>query len=325
MKKFLISLVMLLNLSVAGLFAQNSLVATLSHGDNISMYYGNNALKDALNAAVNGDVISLSGGNFTCSNITKAVTIRGIGIDDSLPTVVTSQFDINIVENEPGKLSLEGISFIGKIITRGSKGSSAYFTKCRFEELVFERSPIKANITNCKILIFSNYESKSIQFLNSRIYKHGLNDGTSLVNCVIKVAYGNNPTGVQAINTVFFADNYDHYGSTNANFQLSSSNTVINCVAVNLPKLFAGLPVNIENKTSSIEDFFKNYDDGKFELTDEAKTKFLGTDSTEVGWYGGVLPYTSIPSYPRITKMNVANKSTADGKLSVEIEVSAAK
>ena len=64
-------------------------------------------------------------------------------------------------------------------------------------------------------------------------------------------------------------------------------------------------------------------DDQQFELTDEAKTTFLGTDGTEVGMYGGVLPYNSTPSYPQITKVNVANKTTADGKLSVEIEVSA--
>jgi hypothetical protein len=41
--------------------------------------------------------------------------------------------------------------------------------------------------------------------------------------------------------------------------------------------------------------------------------------------HGGVLPYDATPSYPQITRMNVANKTTADGKLSVEIEVSAAE
>jgi hypothetical protein len=90
-----------------------------------------------------------------------------------------------------------------------------------------------------------------------------------------------------------------------------------------MPNFFKQQQASIGNETSSSDVFFKNLN--TFELTDEAKAKFLGTDSTEVGWYGGVLPYTSIPSYPRITKMNVANKSTADGKLSVEIEVSAAK
>ena len=63
----------------------------------------------------------------------------------------------------------------------------------------------------------------------------------------------------------------------------------------------------------------------QFELSDEAKTTYLGTDGTEVGMHGGVLPYDTTPSYPQITRMNVANKTTADGKLSVEIEVSAAE
>ena len=72
------------------------------------------------------------------------------------------------------------------------------------------------------------------------------------------------------------------------------------------------------------KDFTGTYSDTQtFELTEEAKTKYLGTDGTEVGIYGGLLPYNSTPSYPQITKMNVANKTTADGKLSVEIEVSA--
>ena len=70
---------------------------------------------------------------------------------------------------------------------------------------------------------------------------------------------------------------------------------------------------------------FHKKEEGKFELTDEAKTAFLGDDGTEMGMYGGVMPYNSTPSYPQITKMNVANKATADGKLSVEIEVSAAQ
>ena len=72
--------------------------------------------------------------------------------------------------------------------------------------------------------------------------------------------------------------------------------------------------------------FTGSYSDNQtFELTDAAKAKYLGTDGTEVGMHGGVLPYDTTPSYPQITKMNVASKTTADGKLSVEIEVSAAE
>ncbi len=62
-----------------------------------------------------------------------------------------------------------------------------------------------------------------------------------------------------------------------------------------------------------------------FKLTDEAAAKYLGTDGTQVGMYGGNLIYDENPTIPQITKCNVAAKSTADGKLSVDIEVKAAE
>ena len=61
------------------------------------------------------------------------------------------------------------------------------------------------------------------------------------------------------------------------------------------------------------------------DLTDEAKATYLGTDGTPVGMYGGPMPFDLTPTYPQITKMNVASKTTADGKLSVDIELSTAK
>ena len=61
-----------------------------------------------------------------------------------------------------------------------------------------------------------------------------------------------------------------------------------------------------------------------FELTDTAAQTYLGNDGTQVGIYGGVLPYDENPLNPRITRCNVASKTTADGKLSVDIEVTAA-
>jgi hypothetical protein len=66
-------------------------------------------------------------------------------------------------------------------------------------------------------------------------------------------------------------------------------------------------------------------DEETFELTDEAKTTYLGSDGTQVGIYGGSLPFDPTPSNPQITKFNVASKSTADGKLSVDIQVNTAE
>ena len=68
------------------------------------------------------------------------------------------------------------------------------------------------------------------------------------------------------------------------------------------------------------------YNDSElFTLTETAKAKYLGTDGKEVGIHGGNLPYEEDPTTPQITKCNVAAKSTADGKLSVDIEVKAAE
>lgn len=90
---------------------------------------------------------------------------------------------------------------------------------------------------------------------------------------------------------------------------------------------------NTSNTYSTVEELFKTYkgtkldgiDSENFELTDAAKKKFLGIDGTQVGIYGGSLPYDPTPTNPQITKCNVAGKSTADGKLSVDIEVKVAE
>ena len=335
MKKFLISLVMLLNLSVAGLFAQGSLIATLSHGDSIAMYYGNYALRDALNAAESGDVISLSGGSFTAVDINKAVSIRGAGIDVSLPTFINGEFKVSIPDNEEKRLSIEGIRSTATITFKGGQGCSSYISKCHLYALTFQGTSISANIINCYITN-SIYSSDSplckVQLMNS--FVSGMPDNRLserstflFVNSILDVKNYRNGSfyteNGQFYNCIFFS-------SQESLQDLKSSNIALNCVSINAKDIFAANEANLGNHFSSFEELFKNFTGGnfenqKFELTDEAKAKFLGTDSTEVGWYGGAFPYTSIPSYPRITKMNVANKSTADGKLSVEIEVSAAK
>ena len=105
-----------------------------------------------------------------------------------------------------------------------------------------------------------------------------------------------------------------------------------NCLGVNASgyNMFKNIyPANKYGvvKEADIATIFKTFrgtysDTETFELTDEAKAQYLGTDGTEVGIYGGSLPFTTESSLPKIKKFNVASKSTEDGKLKVEIEVS---
>lgn len=114
---------------------------------------------------------------------------------------------------------------------------------------------------------------------------------------------------------------------------VSGSSTAYNCVGLGSTNIFKNV-TNATNKiVSDFASIFKTYtgakldllDSENFQLTDAAKTQYLGTDGTEVGIYGGNLPFDPTPSNPQITKCNVAAKSTADGKLSVDIEVNAAE
>ena len=68
-------------------------------------------------------------------------------------------------------------------------------------------------------------------------------------------------------------------------------------------------------------DAISSFKSERLELTDEAKIKYLGSDGTQIGIYGGSIPFVARTSNPQITKLNVASKSTADGKLSIDIEV----
>ena len=328
MKKLFLSLVAAI-VAATATYAQSTLVATLSHGSDITMFYGSNALRDAHNAAVSGDVINLSGGAFQAVDITKAVTIRGAGVDDATPTYILSSCKIKIPDTDTGRLSMEGVRcpnvYIEGILT------NAFFLKCVLIDISsYNGSAVKlVNVifADCKFTGTINWQgSGSIQFLNCFLsgFTSGNTTGNTLLNCIIIQPYWENISSIantQLINCIISGDSRNN---------LPSSSVAKNCIAINSPNCFSTSPSNTDCKHATFEEVFKDFtgtysDDQTFELTDEAKTKYLGTDGTQVGLYGGVMPYTSTPSYPRITKMNVANKTTADGKLSVEIEVSAAQ
>ncbi len=340
MKKFFLSLVALM-VSATAMFAQSILVATLSHAENVTMYYGTYALRDAYNAAVSGDVINLSGGGFQPVNISKAVTIRGTGIDEAIPTDIIGDFTINIPSEDTNRFSMEGIRCRNSITMSGTF-ENPYFLKCQINYISHLSNPnIKnAMFVNCKIIgSYSLYGTNSVQFINCYVDNFQNYDETtsraSFINCVIG-CYGysgseSTMASCYLMNCILFNTRTDSYGYAQP---LPNSTIASHCVAINdggrMNNIFNNSQVTPSCLHSTYAEIFRDFagsysDAQSFELTDSAKEQFLGADGTEVGLYGGLMPFTTIPSYPRITKMNVANKTTADGKLSVEIEVSAAE
>ena len=332
-------MVVALTMAIMG-YSQNSLVATLSHNGEISAFYGASALQEAHDASQHGDIITLSSGTFVAADIKKALTIRGAGmyvdsVTHILPTVITGNFYIEISDSIEQHLTMEGIYNNNTISVKGTLKEASFqkcrlksftyynFTSTKMDKLTFVHCKITSNINipkigqtsflNCYVAepsAASDYASSSMDFVNCIVENSYVDHiyNSSLTNCIIKT-YGN---------------------------YLPSSSTALYCLGINSSdsdnyNIFYYEPkIGSTMYTGELNELFKTYtgtydDDETFELTDAAKALYVGNDLKQVGMYGGIFPFSSIPTNPRIVKCNVASESTADGKLSVDIEVSSAE
>lgn len=333
MKKLFFSLVAA-TMAATATYAQSSMLATLSHDGEISTYYGASALREAHNAAENGDVITLSSGSFNSVDITKAVTIRGAGmaVDNTAqtePTVITGDFKIEIPADVTSRLTLEGI-YHNHTITFTANLNNGTFLKDRFKTITYNNASV-SNLTmiHCKV---------------ASDLRIAANSSVSCVNCVIWSPYcgSTSTSNYEFVNSVVYkGGDWEQIRcsslknsiliSTSSTYILDADNVVYNCVGIGggASTLFNNMP-NTTNKKSDYQSLFTTFrgtytDDETFELTDEAKTSFVGIDGTQVGIYGGNMPFSTTPTNPQITRCNVAAKSTADGKLSVDITVNGAE
>jgi len=355
MKRYL-SLTTLAILFAVPTFAQSSLLATLSHEGQISTYYGTSAFKDAMNAAQHGDAITISAGQYTAANISKAVTIHGSGMSfysDSLtshePTIIQGDITISIPDSITDRLDIEGIYFANTIYYSGTL-NNALFMKSRFGNIAYSTNTarlINSSFIHCRVAEYiclvsncnacfvnsvvwnpSNYRDNntytsgsSFEFDNCIVGWDGNTRHNNYYHYVETVvnSYYKNCIIVSPTSGYYMPNNCTSYYSLGISYS-SSFNIFKNIVSKNNTNKNLGNSYSIFNSTVN-----SNYSDVQtYSLTPEAQSKYPGTDGGQVGIYGGSLPYDENPSTPQITKFKVASKSTADGKLSVDIEVKAA-
>ena len=324
MKKVLLSLVAMMVATTS--FAQNTVVASLSHGTETTIFYGSNALKDAVAAAESGDVINLSAGTFYASDISKGITLRGTGIDIDEPTYIVNDFVIEIPAEDTKRFIMEGIRCQNWVRTKGSFDNPS-FVKCQFNVVgnATESDAVKNILfTNCKITGGINVGGdNSVFFINSFVaYISKYQNGTIMSkNSIHRQPILSSLTQSIWSNCIFYPDKYSEHC-------LPADAQVTNCVAIGYAyDMFRGMIEHPNCKQfGNYQDVFKEYNGGytdeqTFELNDEAKTTLLGTDGKEVGLYGGPLPFDLTLSYPIISKMEVGEQTDDKGQLKVEIGV----
>lgn len=327
-------LVLLLAVGTTKAFAQTQM-AMLQHNDTISAYYGMNSLIEAVAVATEGDIITLSSGTFTATNITKAITLHGAGCSSlgSLgvtPTFVSGDFTIDIANNNTSDLTIEGIFFQGTLVYY-NQIYHAKFNKCNF-------NIIKPSGSGTYIIRGAMYDVQFINCFANNVEIYSLNNNVNIYNSVFGsfLPYG---TSINVYNSIFkyrrttitsvmlflYNSIVGRVSPTDYSNTITSNSSAFNCIEIDSVFTSTVQPFNCLRKDSYLEVFETFNGDFSFNetytLKAEIDTTFLGTDGRSVGIYGGAMPYDPRPSYLILNRCNVASKSTVDGKLSVEIEV----
>lgn len=299
--------------------AQSVPVAILTSGENVTTFYGSSSLKQACETAVDGDIITLSAGVFwSPGHLGKSLTIKGVGMDKDAGEYSRIMGDYLYLDpNEANIITkIENIYFDANIEIQSNR--DVELKKCSFYKIAQQNEDCngKLTITNCivrgEISIYGPVISTNsfFDFTGWSFNMNVMNDKYPhyFVNCVFRNRIPNSTVE----NSVFWVSDY--------NTLLDGSTSASGCKYVGPQDRF------FESQTKDNECLPKDTEvfkpDTFYELTDEYAAKWLCKDGSQIGLYGGPEPFSTVPSNPRISKFNVASRTTPDGKLSVDIEVS---
>ena len=345
-------LLLLATLFAVSISAQQQL-AVLDHNDTLTVYYGADALNSANTAAVNGDIITLTGGTYNTPNeISKAITIRGAGMyadtaNGTLPTIVTGTVRVTFNGTASSHTSLEGIRFSGDLVA--GKGQTTWYTynishlsvsKCYINSLyvhdAYNKQYFLVNSTFIDCIIYNmdyrtNYPwyacygtIKTTDFINCVILNMQNSDVTglynSLTNCVAKMP----PSDVANFtinNSILFYNTGTPSSSSNVfnsiGINTSGNNTYFDTTITNGQNLH-----NYSSLTDIFQDFNGSYSYGftTFRLNPSI-SNLTGSDGTQIGIYGGPAPFEPSVRNVLIGKLNVGRRTNAQGKLEVNVDI----
>ena len=338
----------------AAVSAQEMRVITLQHGETTTVFYGDK-FSDAHTAAVDGDLITLSSGEFTVTQITKAVKIQGAGYTQTpasnryRTTLTNSSIAISVaLPTTSSGLLIEGVYTAATITFTGAikdcvikKSYVAYLNfsgtqnncgvdQCRIGRLYFV-SPENCYAKNT-VFYYTNYSTSSgISYLTADLA--ALRTGASTSKTVIEncVFPSFDCASVLFRNNIFIRINatnsnplYRHvFTDTNSISENTAVVSSAGTTALPTGSVATGTmlvtPINMYG-VSTIPNAYAGY---LQQLSPVAQDTYKGTDGKQVGIYGGSNPHTDVPTNPQVTAKSIATSSGSDGKLKVEITVQA--
>lgn len=321
MKKLFFTLVASL-LFAANSFAQNlfASIAALEHEGKLTTFTGVEALDQALEAAANGDIITLSAGlfNYSGNSVGKSVTLRGAGIDvndGKNYTVVTNTFNLDYSTNPDISITLEGIDFQGGVQSNyysDNLGSGQLnINKC----ILYGCGANVKNVTiNSSIIRTLSYLSASYVKVNNSVVYDCSNSGANYTYCVVDGMNG--------------PATYEHCVLGNIELSQCMAN---HCVYVDTDRAdYPFTPTTMNTDITVVENWSDVFnfegtnndfrmDDMDFLRKQNFESKVVTVP--QVGIYGGLMPYSPVLALPSIKNITVAKQSDGEGKLSIDVEI----
>lgn len=345
MKKFFL-LMMACGVALWGRAQQGTdvLMATLQHGDEVSVYYGKTALEEAYTAAADsGDVVTLSAGRFTAPNpIQKSLSIVGNGFVSDMengvfPTIIESNlyFKPRDIVDDDGETVKEAIK------VDGTKLEGLYLNG----GMVFESSGMVRNVEVVKCRIGSDYRQFKTSTENFVLRQCILDDDLCfnsesswynhqnfyIVGCYVPgIQFPREYNTILMDHSIFVDDRMNNLTVSNSIiggvYNDISGSVVNNCIFLEQnPSNIIGAGNWVNCKYAGI--FEESMNDLAWDGVKTFKLKYpeeyVGTDGTQVGLYGGPYPYNPTPSIPQIKESHIDTTVAADGKLKVSVTVEA--
>ena len=322
-------------------------VATLEHNGTTTVYYGSEAFISAYDYANNGDTIYLSADNFrSYRGIYKTLHVYGAGSSDPYTAGTYFNTDWLYFYGSSDSSTFEGIYMMGIVFQTNSNG--IHLRKCRIGNLQFQSGSPSVLIDN-NIIYYANFNwtaGQNVKVRNnlfvSNNWWQALTDGAYNILFEHNTFYG----GYYFMNTVnncYFRNNifytYNTFTWSLNNFTYANNVFERNIINENSNSSFNfgdtttyGTNVFLGNYYSYngnyLNTLLPNWGtiiDANSDLTLISPQTYPGTDSTQVGMYGGVNPIKQFirPSNPYIVSKTIPFITNINGTLPVNIKAKA--
>ena len=308
------------------------MTATLQHGDNVTVFTTQTAFANAYDAAVNGDVITLSPGTFNATNLTKSVNIYGSGFEENETdgtsiTQINGDLSIGVTDGTLSNVHIEGVYFYDYVRNNASSPlTNVTIKKCSFRRELSICSEI-TNVTFCNCVmgnITGVYNIMATNLLITNCYFGMITTfqpgSTVLINhCIVTGCtshyQGGNISETHPLNVSQFTWKNSCFTSQNMDYpywqRVGRGSLVYNCLYY---KYLAGY---LGNNESNIHNCTLVSDNAMFSDANNANysaertftlqhpNEWIGDDDTEIGIRGGLYPWSRVPATPVVKSLQL--------------------